>query len=132
MEAGRAPRSAFGHFGIGGSGGIANPHLGLSIGFVTNHLGNHAMSLGDARLPMLAAIAERATRSAIGESATDTPESRRKHRLIRHCAPQPAGFGGASPSERIRWPISLRYSLAGSVVWEPRWPRTSSETRPCR
>jgi CubicO group peptidase (beta-lactamase class C family) len=53
-------RHALGHFGIGGSGGIAVPRLGLSIGFVTNHLGNHAMSLGDARLPMLAAMSERA------------------------------------------------------------------------
>ncbi|WP_328410411.1 serine hydrolase domain-containing protein [Nocardia sp. NBC_00403] len=63
-------RHALGHFGIGGSGGIAVPRLGLSIGFVTNHLGNHAMSLGDARLPMLAAMSERAARSADTDSAS--------------------------------------------------------------
>ncbi|MFD6161520.1 serine hydrolase domain-containing protein [Nocardia sp. NPDC060256] len=55
-------RQALGHFGIGGSGGIAMPRLGLSVAFVTNHLGNHAMSLGDARLPILAMLAQRAAR----------------------------------------------------------------------
>ncbi|MEV6275062.1 serine hydrolase domain-containing protein [Nocardia sp. NPDC051832] len=60
----RLRRDALGHFGIGGSGGIAFPHRGLSIGFVTNHLGNHAMSLGDARLPFLAALSERAATGA--------------------------------------------------------------------
>lgn len=59
-------RQALGHFGIGGSGGIAMPGLGLSVGFVTNHLGNHAMSLGDARLPVLAALAQRAARGLEG------------------------------------------------------------------
>ncbi|MEV5834357.1 hypothetical protein [Nocardia sp. NPDC052112] len=60
----RLTRPALGHFGIGG---IANPGLGLGIGFVTNHLGNHAMSLGDARLPFLAALIERAARAAAAE-----------------------------------------------------------------
>ncbi|MFI9504999.1 serine hydrolase domain-containing protein [Nocardia sp. NPDC052566] len=60
----RLTRQAFGHFGIGGSGAIATPSLGLSVAFVTNHLGNHLMSLGDARLPVLAAMSERAARSA--------------------------------------------------------------------
>ncbi|MEU7145961.1 serine hydrolase domain-containing protein [Nocardia sp. NPDC046473] len=55
-------QQALGHFGIGGSGGIAMPRLGLSVAFVTNHLGNHAMSLGDARLPILAMLAQRAAR----------------------------------------------------------------------
>ncbi|WP_194837558.1 serine hydrolase domain-containing protein [Nocardia sp. XZ_19_369] len=58
----RLTRQALGHFGIGGSGGIAMPALGLSVAFVTNHLGNHAMSLGDARLPVLAALSQRAAR----------------------------------------------------------------------
>ncbi|WP_280233693.1 serine hydrolase domain-containing protein [Nocardia cyriacigeorgica] len=61
-------RHALGHYGIGGSGAMAMPGLGLSIAFVTNHLGNHAMSLGDARLPMLAAAAVRAARSARGHT----------------------------------------------------------------
>ncbi|WP_216913623.1 serine hydrolase domain-containing protein [Nocardia noduli] len=60
----RLTRRAFGHFGIGGSGGIAIPGVGLSVGFVTNRLGTMAMSLGDARLPMLAAAAEQAARGA--------------------------------------------------------------------
>jgi CubicO group peptidase (beta-lactamase class C family) len=73
----RLTRQALGHFGIGGSGGIANPRLGLGIGFVTNHLGNHALSLGDARLPLLAALAERAARAAIGDRAADTSDTAR-------------------------------------------------------
>ncbi|WP_280203058.1 serine hydrolase domain-containing protein [Nocardia cyriacigeorgica] len=59
-------RHALGHYGIGGSGAMAMPGLGLSIAFVTNQLGNHAMSLGDARLPMLAAAAVRSARAARG------------------------------------------------------------------
>ncbi|MFI6368217.1 serine hydrolase domain-containing protein [Nocardia sp. NPDC050630] len=73
----RLTRQALGHFGIGGSGGIANPGLGLGIGFITNHLGNHAMSLGDARLPFLAALAERAARGVVGDQTTDTLNSTR-------------------------------------------------------
>ncbi|TQM25555.1 serine hydrolase domain-containing protein [Nocardia bhagyanarayanae] len=64
----RITRRALGHFGIGGSGGIAFPELGLAVGFVTNHLGNHAMSVGDARLPMLAARAERIARAVLGRA----------------------------------------------------------------
>ncbi|WP_431949401.1 serine hydrolase domain-containing protein [Nocardia lijiangensis] len=64
----RITRTALGHFGLGGSGGIAFPDLGLSLAFVTNHLGNHAMSVGDARLPMLAARAERIARAARGQA----------------------------------------------------------------
>ncbi|MEV0293990.1 serine hydrolase domain-containing protein [Nocardia sp. NPDC050710] len=70
----RLTRHALGHFGIGGSGGLAIPRAGLSIGFVTNHLGNHAMSLGDARLPMLAALSERAARAADTGVSTELPE----------------------------------------------------------
>ncbi|WP_029930398.1 EstA family serine hydrolase [Nocardia otitidiscaviarum] len=62
-------RKAFGHFGIGGSGGMAIPGRGLGIGFVTNQLGYSAMTLGDARLPMLAAMTQRAARVARGEGA---------------------------------------------------------------
>jgi CubicO group peptidase (beta-lactamase class C family) len=60
----RPTRRAFGHYGIGGSGGIAVPELGLSIGFVTNHLGNHATSIGDARLAHLSLLAVRAARAS--------------------------------------------------------------------
>lgn len=60
----RLTRHALGHFGIGGSGAIVFPRLGVSVGFITNRLGNLAMSLGDARLPMLAAATEQAARAA--------------------------------------------------------------------
>ncbi|WP_341867805.1 serine hydrolase domain-containing protein [Nocardia neocaledoniensis] len=56
----RISRRAVGHFGFGGSGGVAIPDLGLSIGFVTNQLGNAAMSVADSRLPRLALLAARA------------------------------------------------------------------------
>ncbi|WP_330253188.1 beta-lactamase family protein [Nocardia sp. NBC_00565] len=73
----RLTRQTFGHFGIGGSGAVANPRLGLSVAFVTNHLGNHAMSLGDARLPFLAALAERAVRSDRATQADGTLDTTR-------------------------------------------------------
>ncbi|MEV6768771.1 serine hydrolase domain-containing protein [Nocardia sp. NPDC051030] len=53
----RFRRDALGHIGIGGSGGIAMPKLGLSVAFVTNRLGGAVSSVGDARLPVLAALA---------------------------------------------------------------------------
>ncbi|NNH74099.1 beta-lactamase family protein [Nocardia uniformis] len=62
-------RKAFGHFGIGGSGGIAIPGQRVGIGFVTNRLGYPAMTLGDTRLPFLAAMIQRAARAARVESA---------------------------------------------------------------
>lgn len=65
-------RKAFGHFGIGGSGGIAIPGHRVGIGFVTNHLGYPVMSLGDARLPLLAAMTRRAAREAQGGSVSNS------------------------------------------------------------
>lgn len=47
-----APR-AFGHYGYGGSGGWADPDLGLSVGFVTNRMGSLSTPLGDLTLPRL-------------------------------------------------------------------------------
>lgn len=44
-----APR-AFGHYGYGGSGGWADPDLGLSVGFVTNRIGSVSTPLGDLNL----------------------------------------------------------------------------------
>lgn len=44
-----APR-AFGHYGYGGSGGWADPDLGLSVGFVTNRIGSVSTPLGDVGL----------------------------------------------------------------------------------
>ncbi|MEU7629940.1 serine hydrolase domain-containing protein [Nocardia sp. NPDC049220] len=56
------PRTAFGHYGIGGSGAYADPELGMSIAFVTNRLGNAVTALGDARLARLAATAQATVR----------------------------------------------------------------------
>ena len=44
-----APR-AFGHYGYGGSGGWADPEIGLSLGFVTNRIGSMTTPLGDLTL----------------------------------------------------------------------------------
>ncbi|WP_244976039.1 serine hydrolase domain-containing protein [Nocardia huaxiensis] len=60
----RLTRRAFGHFGIGGSGAMAIPGDALSVAFTTNRLGYPVMTLGDHRLPLLAALAQRAARTA--------------------------------------------------------------------
>lgn len=44
-----APR-AFGHYGYGGSGGWADPTIGLSVGFVTNRIGSLTTPMGDLTL----------------------------------------------------------------------------------
>ncbi|MEA2210531.1 MAG: hypothetical protein QOF83_479 [Solirubrobacteraceae bacterium] len=41
---------AFGHYGYGGSGGWADPTIGLSLGFVTNRIGSLTTPLGDLTL----------------------------------------------------------------------------------
>jgi CubicO group peptidase (beta-lactamase class C family) len=43
-------RMSFGHYGYGGSGGWADPQTGLSVGFVTNHIGSLTTPLGDLNL----------------------------------------------------------------------------------
>ena len=48
--AGPVAQSAFGHYGFGGSGGWADPALGLSVGFVTNRIGSLSTPLGDLTL----------------------------------------------------------------------------------
>lgn len=47
---GRSAPRAFGHYGYGGSGGWADPALGLSVGFVTNRIGSVSTPLGDLTL----------------------------------------------------------------------------------
>jgi CubicO group peptidase (beta-lactamase class C family) len=48
--AGPAAPRAFGHYGYGGSGGWADPTIGLSLGFVTNRIGSLTTPLGDLTL----------------------------------------------------------------------------------
>src|SRR4051794_11656798 len=43
-------KRAFGHYGYGGSGGWADPESGLSVGFVTNRIGQLTTPLGDLNL----------------------------------------------------------------------------------
>ena len=50
---------AFGHYGYGGSGGWADPDLGLSLGFVTNRIGSVTTPLADATLYRLSGIVRR-------------------------------------------------------------------------
>lgn len=50
---GRPGPRAFGHYGYGGSGGWADPDLGLSVGFVTNRIGSLSTPMGDLTLPRL-------------------------------------------------------------------------------
>ncbi len=57
--AGGGAASAFGHYGFGGSGGWADPDLGLSLGFVTNRIGSASTPLGDLNLYRLSAVVHR-------------------------------------------------------------------------
>ncbi|WP_188830974.1 serine hydrolase domain-containing protein [Nocardia camponoti] len=63
----RDPISAFGHFGLGGSGAYADPKTGLSLAFVTNRLGGKLTPLGDARLTRLSMVADHIARGAAAE-----------------------------------------------------------------
>src|SRR3954452_17622150 len=51
----QAPR-AFGHYGYGGSGGWADPDLGLSLGFVTNRIRSLPTTLADLTLYRLSRV----------------------------------------------------------------------------
>jgi CubicO group peptidase (beta-lactamase class C family) len=53
---GREARMAFGHYGYGGSGGWADPDLGLSLGFVTNRIGSITTPMADLTLYRLSRI----------------------------------------------------------------------------
>ena len=53
---GRGAPKAFGHYGYGGSGGWADPDLGLSLGFVTNRIGSVTTPMADATLYRLSRV----------------------------------------------------------------------------
>ena len=53
---GREASRGFGHYGFGGSGGWADPSLGLSLGFVTNRIGSMSTPLGDFTLYRLSGV----------------------------------------------------------------------------
>lgn len=63
------PIHAFGHFGLGGSGGFAEPRTGLALAFVTNRLGNRFTPLADLRFLELTAAARRAVREHLPNGA---------------------------------------------------------------
>lgn len=52
------PQQSFGHYGLGGSGGFADPETGLAVAFVSNRLGNWVNPIADLRLPRLGATAQ--------------------------------------------------------------------------
>jgi CubicO group peptidase (beta-lactamase class C family) len=53
---GRGASRAFGHYGYGGSGGWADPDLGLSLGFVTNRIGSLTTPMADLTLYRLSRV----------------------------------------------------------------------------
>jgi CubicO group peptidase (beta-lactamase class C family) len=53
---GRRATKAFGHYGYGGSGGWADPDLGLSLGFVTNRIGSLTTPMADLTLYRLSRV----------------------------------------------------------------------------
>lgn len=57
VASGHQPHAAFGHFGLGGSGGWADPQTGLALGFVTNRLGIATTPIADVRVARLGAVA---------------------------------------------------------------------------
>jgi CubicO group peptidase (beta-lactamase class C family) len=64
---GREAPKAFGHYGFGGSGGWADPELGLSLGYVTNRIGSTSTPLGDLDLYRLSGVVHRCARELVGE-----------------------------------------------------------------
>ncbi|HET9102640.1 MAG TPA: serine hydrolase domain-containing protein [Solirubrobacteraceae bacterium] len=60
-----APR-AFGHYGYGGSGGWADPAIGLSLGFVTNRIGSLTTPMGDLTLYRLNRVVRECAAAYLG------------------------------------------------------------------
>ena len=55
---------AFGHYGFGGSGGWADPDLGVSVGFATNRVGSMSTPLGDLTMFRLSRVVTECARRA--------------------------------------------------------------------
>jgi CubicO group peptidase (beta-lactamase class C family) len=72
---GRDAPAAFGHYGYGGSGGWADPDLGLSLGFVTNRVGSLTTPLGDLNLYRLSRVVRRCALRALVATG-ERPSSR--------------------------------------------------------
>jgi CubicO group peptidase (beta-lactamase class C family) len=66
---GQAPK-AFGHYGYGGSGGWADPDLGLSLGYVTNRIGSVTTPMADLTLYRLSRVVRECALSASAGSRT--------------------------------------------------------------
>jgi CubicO group peptidase (beta-lactamase class C family) len=61
---GAQPLRAFGHYGLSGSGGWADPDSGTSVAFVTNRVYPVTIALGDLALELLSRVAIRALRAS--------------------------------------------------------------------
>jgi CubicO group peptidase (beta-lactamase class C family) len=54
---GRPGPRALGHYGFGGSGGWGDPDSGVSLGFISSHIGNFTTAIGDLGILRLTAVA---------------------------------------------------------------------------
>lgn len=69
----RQPLRSVAHYGFGGSGAFGDPETGLSLGFVTNRLGNRVTTVTDSRLTRLGGQAVRIARELSGPRAAPGP-----------------------------------------------------------
>ena len=65
---GRQAPKAFGHYGYGGSGGWADPDLGLSLGYVTNRIGSITTPMADLTLYRLSRVVHACAAAAAGRA----------------------------------------------------------------
>ena len=68
LGTGREGPRAFGHYGYGGSGGWADPDLGLSLGYVTNRIGSMTTPIADLTLMRLSRVVHRCAQQAAGRA----------------------------------------------------------------
>ena len=94
----QAPR-AFGHYGYGGSGGWADPDLGLSLGFVTNRIGSITTPMAaDLRGPLRPRVRQRRPRDP-SRRGRRSPSGAHRRRSARHRR-DGLGCGRARPALR--------------------------------